>query len=556
MNRGRLIAAAAAILAFGRVLWSESFLRDDLLIISGNPLLRSAGNIWTLLVSGYWESAVGPLAPVALYRPVVLISHWIDVRLFTGPGPMHLLNVLGHGAASLLVAVLMRRLRHSEAAAFWTALYFAVLPIHTEPVATLVNRSEILAAIGILAAWIFAADPAKTDLPRLSASFAGALLSKEHAVLFPALLAMSDWQHHGLLPTHEKRRRVYAALGAVLAAYLAVRFAVFDEPFRGGAPYFAETPAVSRVLTTARFWLARYLWPMASGLGLADDFSRPLIADASAADPAAWGAFLIISAALAAGAVWLRRRAAAGFWILFFPLFLLPTAHLLPFCAIGAQRFLYLPSLAWAAALGLLTARASGRRRTAGAAIAAIYACFSLARTGDYLSDIAYYESVTGANPYSYDAKIGLANALLRRGRQTEGYQLLLEAVRINPRAPLAYYNLGRLAWERGDAKEARAQLRRALELSPGEPDALSLLAAVEEAAGREAEAEKLYLQALGAQPLHNAALFNVGRLYWKQKRIDEARMRLARFAAAYPGDPAAGWIASVLEVQRPAERK
>ena len=106
----------------------------------------------------------------------------------------HLLNLLLHAAVTLLLYLLLCALLEETAngktVALVAAVLFAVHPIHTEAVASIVGRSELLAAGFLLGAWIL--HLRDREIPALLC-FSLALLSKESAVAFLPLVLVGDY---------------------------------------------------------------------------------------------------------------------------------------------------------------------------------------------------------------------------------------------------------------------------------------------------------------------------------------------------------------------------
>ena len=93
---------------------------------------------------------------VHYYRPLTIAS-WILDREVWGERPwgFHLSVLIGHAVVTGLVFLLIRsflaRGRNADLASVWGAILFAVHPIHTESIAWIAGRSDVLAGLGVLA---------------------------------------------------------------------------------------------------------------------------------------------------------------------------------------------------------------------------------------------------------------------------------------------------------------------------------------------------------------------------------------------------------------------
>jgi Flp pilus assembly protein TadD len=527
------LPAAPAIAVFLPSLFATGFIRDDFYIIAENSLLRSWSSLPTLLSSGYWEGALGAGAPVQEYRPALMLSFFLN-RQLTGAAPwgFHLVNVLLHAAVSGFLFLLLRR-RLSERAALAAACVFAVLPIHVEAVAYLSSRSELLVLLfSLLALLDFSGKESAWRRGLLWQALA--LLTKEQAVLLPVFLALSD--HVDGLWKDARRRRLHGLLWALTGVYVGLRFAVLGRPFHGGADYFAGVGLLSKWLTVAKFWALHYVWPMVSGLGLNADFSRPLIADSTPVDAAAW---LCLLAWLALGAVclaWLKRGRPAVLLGAVFVLPLLPTSNLIIHLdTIGAERFLYTPSLAFCVLAGLFWEKLNaGARRPVAVCALMGWAALAVLRQGAWLSDRAYAEAAVASNPVSAGAHSALGVEKVKAGDAVSAEAEFKLAITLNANHPAPYYNLGKLYLERGRLKDAEAVLAR---LENGDPDAdtLTLRAVVAESLGQKARAAGFYERALAVRPWDAVAHFNLGRLSLSAGRGPQASEHFGRYLELAP---------------------
>lgn len=541
VNSSVAIIAGAALLclaAYGATLTQRAYLHDDSWIIGENVLL-DAGSPRALLTTGYWEAAQGAGAKVHEYRPLLMLTY-LAQRLTTGRDarPMHAVNLLLHALVCALVFAALRRRLDSTAAAAG-ALAFAVMPSHAEAVAALTGRSELLAAALLLGAWLL------FDRRRAAAGlglFFAALFVKEHALLFPIFLALSDWAFDGSAPWAPERRRVHAAMLALIAVYLVVRLGFLGIGFGGGEPYFADR--LTAALTVARFAFEHYLRPSLTGGGLCPDYARPLIADARASAMLSWPPLLLLAGAYAAGAyALLTRRAAWAFWLCAPSLFLLPTAHvLLPLDTIGAQRFFYLPSLGLAAAFGVVWARARAASPRTAAVCGAVFlagqawTCAAFVRA--WRGPLPYYEAVLACNPVSARARAAYGTELILAGRAQDGEAQLADSVRLSPGLALPYYNLARYAWSRGDAAETGRRAAQCLARDPSVTDAWVLSGLAAQAGKRAAEAEKDFRRALALAPWNTTANYNLARLLMAAGRPADSIPHWRAFARYAPQDP------------------
>jgi protein O-mannosyl-transferase len=494
--RWPLLIACAAVLVHLNSL-ANGFTLDDVTLVVNNPSIASLAHLPRLFAEPYLASTG---EHYGLYRPVTVASLAIN-RAIAGAGPLgfHLGNVLLHACVAALAWMLLRRAGCHYGTAFLGGAIFATHPIHTEVVANVAGRAELMAALFVLAAWLLHRraddEPARLRY-RVAASmcYLAAVLSKEGAVAAPLLF----WADDALRPeaqTSSSRGARYGGYAAAFAALLALRMIVLG-PHQGAADAIPlDNPAAAagtlpRVATSAWVQL-KYallcLWPHP----LSSDYSIDVIPVArSAFDPRAiaGGAFL---AACAGAVVWGWRRsrpvALAGLaWLAFF----LPSSNL--FFATGtimAERLAYLPSIAFCLLIGHLgaaaaaTERDGGSRRfrvaavvTASAVIVTALGTLTWQRNPAWKDNLTLALTDVATYPESAKLQAGAGIFLAAAGRDAEAEPHLRRALEIYPPYPQIHYNLAVLLNKRGAKDEAIEHLRRAVELAPGNPRPRKLL--------------------------------------------------------------------------------
>jgi hypothetical protein len=488
--RWPILCALVAVLVYWRA-FDNGFALDDVRLVEGNPAIVSLAHLPTLFVEPYWNI---PGEDYGLYRPLTIASLAVNRAVF-GPGAFgfHLVNVLLHAAVAALAWLALRRAGTRYGTAIIGGLLFAVLPIHSEAVANVAGRAELLAALFVLGAWVAhrranegGASGRRWQLAA-AAFYLAAVFSKESAVLAPVLFLADDLIRG---PDATPRR------GTLLVGYAVA--CVFMLGFRGAALGVHQSAAASipldnpaaaagvspRVLTAVWVQL-KYALLCVAPRHLVSDYSFDAIPVArSLADPRVLGGLAFI-AALVAATVWGWRRCrpvalAAIVWIVFF----LPSANLLfPTGTIMAERLAYLPSLGLCLVLGHLGATfavvedGSGvaRTRLVVVVVAALVAISGLAartwvRIPDWKSNLALALADVATMPRSAKLQAGAGMFLAEAGEAAGAEEHLRRAVEIYPAYAQMHYNLAVLLARRGARDEAKDHLHRAIEIAPGNP--------------------------------------------------------------------------------------
>lgn len=236
---GPLAVALLGLLCFANSLFND-FTYDDHAIVRKNPRIQSLANFREIWLTDWWYQPTEdePLPEPGrdrLYRPLTLFSFALNCAVHDlRPLGYHLVNVLLHAGVSLLVWWFARRLLRDQATAVVAAVLFAVHPVHSEAVAGIVGRGEILAAgfvlLGLLALLPRSGPPDGKRALLAAPLFLAALLSKETAVCFPAVALVT------LHAANRGRRlggrwwlRQVAVLLLPLVVYLPLRYYALEE---------------------------------------------------------------------------------------------------------------------------------------------------------------------------------------------------------------------------------------------------------------------------------------------------------------------------------------
>ena len=340
-----LAGAAIALNALG-----NGFPNDDQWIVAEALDFRHPSQWGHALARPWWPYAN------ALWRPVTTLQLAIETWLGGGRElPYHAMNCLWHGLASLLVVRIALRWV-PPAAAVVAGLWFAWLPIHVEPVATLVGRADMGVTVFLLAAALAATRAGPFTRARgweLFAWSALAMGSKESGIAAPAVV----WAMARLRRGHAESLAMGAASVVGLVPLLLGRFFVLGT-FGGDDPHptwvgMPWGPATALALRFLAVGVSHVAWPRTP---VFEHAPPQALIDAPEPWLVAAGAALVL-AALVAFAVHWTRATPAGAAVLWWAATILPVSNLVFRSGIVlADRTLYGPSVASALALALVLA--------------------------------------------------------------------------------------------------------------------------------------------------------------------------------------------------------
>ena len=467
--RERLLLLTAALLAFGASLGS-GFHFDDYAIFA-DPAIASPGGwlrVWALRQT----------------RPLTYLTFCFNVHTSgQSAAGYHALNLALHLGAVLLAFECLRLLlpRH---AALMAAAVFAVHPLQAESVDYVWGRSIVLASLLCLAsllAWLHGARW------QAVAWFFAALLAKEEVAAFPLVLML----------LHGRDRRAWPPVVTMcalsLGAGVRVIWAVAVTP---GAP-----AGLRAGISPWHYFLAQgtVIWRYLRLLAVPWGFT----VDPEIAVPPVWlglAAWLALLALIAA--TWKRK---VGPWILAGLLLLLPSSSLFPAEDLAADRRMYLPLLAFAAALCIPAAR----WRPPAVAIVLVLTAVSFARTQVWMSDESLWREAVGRAPGKVRPKIHLA----RDVPEPEALQLLEAARALAPEDPHIPTEMGKILLAQGQPAAALSQFGRALALNPRDAASYNNRGAALAALGQTDSARQDFQRALQLDPALLSARQNLQAL-------------------------------------------
>ena len=558
----------------------NGFPLDDQALVEENTLMTRMDYLPTLLTSDYWAGARDPAVArnieSGLYRPLVLLSFAFNYAVSgRQPRDYHLVNVLLHLLVAFLVYALALQIGISLLGALVSAVLFAVHPIHTEPVASIVGRAELLMAVGVLAGLRWAI---QDRLVLSLCAFVLALLSKEQAVMLPVLLMLYDctrgkpWENgtgwgaklHALLAR-------YGPYAVVLAAYAILRSlalgGLHPPPARflhNPLPYLDLPQRLFTAMKVAGQYLWLCLWPHA----LSADYSYDAIPVSQSLFDAGVIFGIVVWGGLCILALWMYRRTPViTFAVGFLALTFLPVSNLIvPIGTIMGERLFYLPSVGLCLLIGLAYERVTTRSdvrsttydvrrtsqviprippashlvprtsnfapRTVASTIALALVCLGLTlRTIDrnraWVNSESAMDAVLQVYPNNAKAHAWLAETAIEHRDWDAALRHSEEAVRIYPdyeatdSVILTTYGLALV--ETGHIPEGIAKMERASALDPTWSELSRLLGVAYAKAQRYVEAEHAFQQAVRLNPDNRHAHFGLSYLYLERGNYEPA---------------------------------
>ena len=210
-----LIILAVSIAPYLQSLFFDFAFDDYLHIVSNSNLLSFAGlkEIW-----------LTPLSPGNLWRPVLITSYWIQYKV-TGLNPFwfHLVNLLLSVYCNYLIYIILKKVVN-EKTSFVITILFSLLPIHSEVIANVTGRSELLThAFGLSSLYLALQYSSVLSI----IPFLLACLTKESAIVyFPLFLLFLKFNSSDFIKTLRIKKYLLLAWGTTIVMFIFARTAI------------------------------------------------------------------------------------------------------------------------------------------------------------------------------------------------------------------------------------------------------------------------------------------------------------------------------------------
>src|SRR5713226_728865 len=214
-----LVPMALAVLTSLNTL-QNGFVHDDAAQVLNNSFITDFGNLPLAFTSSVWSFLTDSIRSLTdvYFRPMFMAQFMINYAIFgTAAWGWHLVNVLIHGAVSILVFVILKDMTGRNWLALATACFFAVHPVHAESVAWISGLTDPLMTLFFLLAFLsylrFQNNGRKYLVAVSAALYLLAILSKETALVLPALIAYHEFFYKQGVPLRRRAIGVAAFAG-------------------------------------------------------------------------------------------------------------------------------------------------------------------------------------------------------------------------------------------------------------------------------------------------------------------------------------------------------
>ena len=504
----------------------NDFVYDDHTLIRDQPTPRSLLETLNVFGERHWDD-------LPYYRPVSRLTMVVQ-KYFHGDVPelYHVFNALLMGVAAGMAYLLLRlpvwNIPTSVAAL--AAGLFALHPAAANTVYPICSgRETSIPAVLVIASTYAYLRPGRVWYAVAMLLLPLALLSKEQAIILPALFVLADSTRLSEAPARRDVRRWvtrYLPVACIMVGYFLIRWnlfattgehklAVLEAPWKPLASFAFAAQTTFAPYAELRYeprlevWLSWIRLPLATAI--------------------------LVAIVFQARALWSSLRAPLLFWLGWIILSLLPTANILEQETMFAERYVFLSLLGTGAIIAMLVSahwhRLQVRKACWLIGTAATIYCgtVSFQRAMYFQNDEAFLLQWAHTDPQLAQPRISLGEHLLERQEFSAALEQLAAAVQLAPDSASVHNMLGEVLLAVGDVETAERHSLMSVKLDPGNADMhhnFGVLLAIQ---GKFAAASDQFQEAIRLQPTHVLAHLNLGNTSVKQKQHAQAAQHFRR---------------------------
>ena len=518
---------------YGNTLWNDYALDDGIVITQNQFVQKGFAGIADILThdsfSGWQKNANSDVAG-GRYRPLSLVSFAIEHSMFgNNPRASHLINVLLYAIIGIVIFIFLKRLLIDEPTKysylshlpFLTALIFITHPIHTEAVANIKGRDEILSLLFSIIASIYFLkfiDDGKKIKSIIFGSlflFLG-LLSKENAITFFLIIPlMLFFFRNGNIKT------ILPVLVSIIIStgiYLFLRQTFSNTSINKEVTDLMNNPffgmSASQKYATIIYTFGKYLWLLILPLHLTSDYYPYQISIHEFSSIGTILSLVICMVLVVTAFIQLSKKTIFSFSVIYFAVTLSVVSNLVfPVGTFMSERFLFMPSLAFCLLFAyfinlipyykfnsfpfskseispkIIAADFFGMRniQIILILICGAYSIKTIARNTDWKNNFTLFSAAVINSPNSAMSHHAIASELRKKGESSINKKVQLDyykqsiaadeqSITIHPEFAQAYYNIGVTYLLMEDVSAAEKSFRKTISIAPNYADALNNL--------------------------------------------------------------------------------
>jgi protein O-mannosyl-transferase len=624
-----IIVAVLAFVFYFNTFFNEFAHDDGIVIVKNEYVLEGFAGISNILTKDAYDSYYRQLNTTnqlngGRYRPLSIVTFAIEQQFLGAASPdnidsilkqnitygvsgpqekklihdmhvRHIFNVLWY---MLSVVVLLYFLRYivfksNPLMAFIAAILFTIHPIHTEVVANVKSRDEIMSLLFMCLTFIFTfkyyEEKKIKMLIAALVSYFLAFLSKEYAITLVVLLPLSLYIFNNF--SIKKSLMAFIPFLGVIVVYIAMRFHVVAEV--GGNsnnevlnnPYLfaSDSEKLATEIATSLNYLKLLIFPHP----LSADYSYDSIPYKDFSNPLVWLSLIVHGGLIAAMFLTFRKRSVLCFAIMFYLLHLALVCNII--FDIGAtmgERLIYHSSVGFVIAVAYFLCKGAERvqdREMANKALAGFMIVIiilsgykTIARNADWKNDYTLFQADLKVVPNSVLVNANVAASYITIADQIQdkkekdeylqnAIKLLNHALLIHPKFVAAFLNRG-IAWYKlGEIDKAKPNFDTVARLYPTYPTLPGMYKLLGDfymrrgwdrygKVGKYAEAVQEFQKGIAVDSTNAEIWYNMGGAYFSNHQFADAIESWKRTIKIRPDYPRAqdGMRAAMSALQAP----
>ncbi len=489
------------------------------------------------------------------YRPVTLTTVAIETAIWKNdPHMHHFFNVFWYALTAVFLFLTLTLLfrKYNYVVPLLITLLFIAHPVHTEVVANIKSRDEILSFFFCIVALYCSLKHYCYNQPvgylYLSwVFFFLAILCKETVLMYFLIIPMiyyffTDFKEQKLL-------MISTPLASIVVLYIFIRWRVldaitFNEPMEVINNSLMSAHNEADRLATTIFILGKYIWLLFVPLKLTWDYSYSQIPVVSFTSPEALISLAVYGGLIAYAIIRLQKKDPVAFGIFYFIITMFLVSNLL--VKIGStmgERFLYTSSLGFCIAIAFLLVKVLKIRTdnlkpdlktlyvVAGIILLA-YSVKTIARNPDWKNNYALFSSAADISTNSARAHQAMAitytdtaNKCTNIDEKNKFFNKAIPeyyaALKILPTYSEALYNLGWNYFSMQQFDSAAVAFEKCIKADPKFTNAYNDLGVIYFNRKNYPKAISIFKTALYITPNDPGMLENIGAAYYNMNRFD-----------------------------------
>ncbi len=525
----RLIIMLFAFVLYANTL-GHDYVQDDAIVITDNMFTTQgvSGILGLLQYDTFYgffkEEGKANLVSGGRYRPLTPVMFAIGWQFF-GHNPFigHLLNILFYGLIGILIFEIISLFRveklDMKLLAILTALIFLAHPIHTEVVANIKGRDEIMAMLGSLCCLYAVMRGLSTKkiywyvIATLSIFLA--ISSKENAVTFLAVIPLSVWyfssdDQQASVVGKSLKSMVAPFIGVVV--FILIRSSILGFDFGSAPSELMNNPYIKMVngqyipfdpsekMATIIFTLGKYIQLLFFPHPLTHDYYPRHIGIMNFGDITVWLSIIMYVVLGCFAIMGIRKRRILSYCILYFLATISIVSNVVfPIGTNMSERFLFMPSLGFALFLAYMLYQLKSKRSIfygVSALILLLFSIKSYSRNQAWSSDYNLFQTDKHTSKNSAKLNNAVAGALstaaykepdeaAKNSMLQEAVQRASKAIDIHPTYKNAYLLKANSHHYLKEYQKAATAYEQALSIDPGYEEAIKNAAINDRELGR-----------------------------------------------------------------------